>query len=127
MRVMTGRLIAVVIFFLLVFGLSATGKVAWATDPAITSPVPGAELTTPTIIFEWEAGTEDDFYRLHIGTEGPGSTNISERDDFGATSYTATIPLDGNAIYVRLWWSIGHEWNHVDYTYQTVDGGGSGY
>ena len=33
------------------------------------------------------------------------------------TSYTATLPVTGATLYVRLWSLIGGQWQYIDYTY----------
>jgi hypothetical protein len=87
----------------------------------VTDPVPDTVLTTSTVAFQWEPGTDEDLYRLHIGTTGPGSKDVLRRNNLAATSYRVTgIPLNGNPVYVRLRWRIGDTWNHIaDYVYQT--------
>ncbi|RZV84933.1 MAG: hypothetical protein EX341_07955 [Candidatus Scalindua sp. SCAELEC01] len=93
-------------------GLSAT--------PVMTSPTPGSTLTTSTVTFGWSAGTQEDLYRLHVGTTGPGSKNIKKQNGFPQTSLTVTgIPQNGTTVYVRLWYRIGGAWSFIDYTYQT--------
>ncbi|GJQ60611.1 MAG: tandem-95 repeat protein [Candidatus Scalindua sp. AMX11] len=111
--------------------LGATSNVATVTvtvsagtgiTPEITSPIPGSTLTTSTVIFQWNAGTQEDLYRLHVGT-GPGGKDILWRNNLPATSYTVTgIPINGNTVYVRLWYRIGTHWSFIDYTYQTQGG-----
>ncbi|GJQ59530.1 MAG: tandem-95 repeat protein [Candidatus Scalindua sp. AMX11] len=91
----------------------------------VTNPSPGSTLTTSTVAFKWDAGGDEDLYRLHIGSTGPGSSDILKRNNLAATSYTVTgIPIDGNPIYVRLRWRIGDTWNHfADYVYRTQGDG----
>jgi hypothetical protein len=101
------KFIVIAGFLLLVFGLSSTHKQTWAADPAITIPAPGITLSRTTVTFEWMAGTQEDLYRLHLGTTGPGSKDILKANVLTTTLHTVTgIPLTGQTVYVRLWWRI---------------------
>ncbi|RZV71982.1 MAG: tandem-95 repeat protein [Candidatus Scalindua sp. SCAELEC01] len=107
--------------------LGATSNVATVTmtvnsgdTPWMDSPTPGSTVTTSTVLFQWNAGTQENLYRIHVGTTGPGSKNILKRNNLSETSYTVTgIPITGNTVYVRLWYRIGTKWSFIDYTYQT--------
>ncbi|GJQ59598.1 MAG: DUF1566 domain-containing protein [Candidatus Scalindua sp. AMX11] len=114
------RFLMIAVGLLLLFGLSSTVTVARAAEPAMTSPVPGSDLTTATVMFEWDAGTEEDLYRLHVGTTGPGSKDIVRKNELATTSFRVTgIPLTGDTVYVRLWWRVGGAWKRTDYDYPT--------
>ncbi|GJQ59548.1 MAG: hypothetical protein SCALA701_23490 [Candidatus Scalindua sp.] len=89
--------------------------------PEIISPIPGSTLTTSSATFQWSAGTEEDLYRLHVGSTGPGSKDILKQNNLTTTSYTATgIPTKGDTVYVRLWYRIGAKWSTHDYTFISV-------
>ncbi|GJQ59845.1 MAG: hypothetical protein SCALA701_26460 [Candidatus Scalindua sp.] len=112
-------------FFLLVFVLSSTNMRAWASDPAIVEPPPGSTLTSEIVLFRWDFGTQEDLYRIHVGTTGPGSKDIMKRNALPVREYAVPgIPLNGNPVYVRLWWRIAGHWKRADYVYQTTGGGG---
>jgi hypothetical protein len=97
-----------------------------SSTPAMSNPTPGSTLTTSTVTFQWSAGTQENLYRLHVGTSGPGSKNVLKRNNLSAISYMVTgIPINGNTVYVRLWWRIGSSWFRTDYTYQTQGGSGN--
>ncbi|KAA3608898.1 MAG: hypothetical protein DWQ00_00145 [Candidatus Scalindua sp.] len=88
--------------------------------PEMTSPKPSSTLTTSTVVYQWNAGTHESLYRIHVGTKGPGSKNILKRNGLITTSHTVTgIPINGKTIYVRLWYKIGTRWYFKDYAYQT--------
>ncbi len=109
-------------FILLVFGLSSTHKQAWALDPVLTTPPPGSEISTATITFGWNAGDNVDEYWLEVGT---GSSGTASRDIFNASTGLSTsqevtgIPLDGNPVYVKVWWRIQADWLSAPYAYTT--------
>ncbi|MCD4781818.1 MAG: hypothetical protein K8S27_14930, partial [Candidatus Omnitrophica bacterium] len=89
-------------------------------DPAqIQSPVPGTTISLPDVLFQWDTGINVDAYQLTVGT----SLGLSDIGDSGQTStisYTVNnIPLNGQAIYVRLSSLISGAWQHEEYTYQT--------
>ncbi len=125
MNIRLKRFGIVAVFLLLVFGLSSTGKVAWAADPAMTSTTPDSTLTTSTVTFHWSAGDGLDMYYLGVGTSQASVENSPWGNIFiGSTGLNTSqqvtgIPLDGNTVYVRLWWRIGGRWKFIDYTYQT--------
>ncbi|GJQ57250.1 MAG: hypothetical protein SCALA701_00510 [Candidatus Scalindua sp.] len=99
---------------------TVTVTIGSSATPVMTSPTPGSTLTTSTVTFGWSAGTQEDLYRLHVGTTGPGSKDIIKQNGLTQTSLTVTgIPTDGSMVYVRLWWRIGSTWFKTDYTYQT--------
>ncbi len=126
MKVKLGRLIVIAVVFLLVFGLSSTDKIAWAADPAVTCPKTGTILSSSTFTFKWSEGNEVAEYWLGVGTsqekiDGTVSWGDIYNQKTGTkTSATVTgIPINGNKLFVRLWWKKGDDWFHTDYIYQT--------
>ena len=98
--------------------------------PAMTSPVPGSTLTTSTVTFQWSTGTGVSVYWLGVGTSFKSVNTPPYGDIYGASTLKRTtqqvtgIPINGNPVYVRLWWKIGTgAWTYSDYTYQTQGGG----
>ncbi|MDR4506213.1 MAG: hypothetical protein MRK01_15685 [Candidatus Scalindua sp.] len=91
----------------------------------MTSPTKGSQITTSTSTFEWSADSGVSQYWLSIGTSIAALDNTPYGDVYSrnqgiSTSATVpTIPLNGNTLYVRLWYKDGDKWEHVDYTYQT--------
>ena len=92
-------------------------------DPAITSPTPGSTLTASPVPFQWSAGSGVAEYHLYVGTTS-GGKDIYDQSQGTDTSVSVSVPLNGNPVYVRLWWRIGGTWSSTDYTYQTSAGGG---
>ncbi|MDR4504663.1 MAG: alkaline phosphatase [Candidatus Scalindua sp.] len=113
--------------------LGATSNVAAVTitvnssggTPGMTSPAPGATITTSTVTFQWSAGTGVSRYWLGVGTSFNSVKTSPFGNIFGASTGTSTtqqvtgIPINGNPVYVRLWWKIGSTWFTADYTFQT--------
>ncbi|MDR4506445.1 MAG: hypothetical protein MRK01_16865 [Candidatus Scalindua sp.] len=127
MGIKLGRFTAIAGFVLIVFCLSSTDKLAWAADPAMTSPLPGSTLTKTAVTFTWSSGTGVDTYWLMIGTGTSKSTRGDKYDQSVGTNTSATVsgvPLNGNTLYVRLWWRKRNTWYKKDYTYQTQSGKG---
>lgn len=95
--------------------------------PEITSPVVGKVIDAETVRFAWSAGTGVEGYYLGVGTTAGAVSRYPWGDLFSgdvgaALSWEVTgIPLNGQPIYVRLWWSADGEWNFMDYSYSTVD------
>ena len=87
---------------------------------AITSPTPGALLVVSNVTFTWNAVSGATQYRLEIGS-APNDANLFFTHSTGtSTSFTASVPMNGNPIYVRLWTLFGGIWRYADYTYQTI-------
>ena len=93
-------------------------------DPALTSPTPGSTLTASPVTFDWSAGSGVEKYHLYVGTT-PGGKDIYDQSPGTETSVSVSgIPINGNPVYVRLWWKIAGTWSTTDYTYHTQGGGG---
>ena len=96
--------------------------------PEITIPTPGSTLISSTVTFQWSAGSGVDQYWLGVGTSQASVSNSPWGDILAGTTGLNTsqqltgIPLDGNTVYVRLWWLIGTTWSFTDYIYQTQGG-----
>jgi hypothetical protein len=93
--------------------------------PAVMiTPTQGSLLSGSTAAFTWTTGTLVKQYDVHVGTTGPGSSNVS----YGVTTTTTTnvsgIPTTGGTLYVRLYSLINGVWQYNDYTY--TESGGSG-
>ena len=131
MKVKSGRFIIIAAFFLLVFGLTSTFKEVWGEN-TITSPEPGSTLTTTTVTFHWSAGSAVDTYFLGVGSSLSNVNGSSSWGNIHTSSTTNTsetvngIPIDGNTLYVWLWWKIGTSWSHYEFIYQTQTSGGGG-
>jgi hypothetical protein len=90
---------------------------AAATPAAMSTPTPGSTLTGAAATFTWTAGTEVTEYDLHVGTTGPGSSNIFGGTVAGQSKNVTGIPTTGGTLYVRLYSLINAVWQYNDYTY----------
>jgi len=87
------------------------------TAAVMTSPTPGATLSSPVTTFTWSRGVYVVEYWLWIGTS-PGTLNLYDANQ--GTNASATVnglPVDGQPIYVRLFSWINNAWQYNDYTY----------
>ncbi|GJL50486.1 MAG: hypothetical protein NPIRA01_17130 [Nitrospirales bacterium] len=95
--------------------------------PAMSSPTPGATLSTRTVTFTGAHTSQDLEHWLEIGTSVGGS-NLFQSGTMGA-SHSRTVsglPSSGT-IYVRYWTRNSSGWDKKDHTYSmTTSSGGSG-
>jgi hypothetical protein len=83
----------------------------------LLTPVPGSILTGTSITFTWTAAPGATQYSPYFGTT-PGGHDLGFPLVAAPTnSYTATLPVLGAPLYVRLWTQIGGVWQYIDYTY----------
>jgi hypothetical protein len=82
----------------------------------MTSPAPGTALTGTSIAFTWAPGTGVSTYQIWFGTT-LGGFDLGSPGLLGTSSYTATLPVTGAPLYVRLWSLIGGTWQYIDYIY----------
>ena len=89
---------------------------AVAQKASMLTPAPGSTFTAATVTFTWtNAGAS--MYWLDVGTAF-ARADITTGNVGTATSKAVNgIPVDGSAIYVRLWTNIGGTWQGFDYTY----------
>ena len=84
---------------------------------SLVSPAPGSRLSGSAMTFSWTAGSAT-AYRLFLGTNGSGSSNLFNSGSIASTSATVdSVPASGDTVYVRLLWLAGGEWHHDDYTF----------
>ena len=94
---------------------TAAGSTA---PPALTSPIPGSQLSGSSVAFTWSPGSGVTAYELEIGTYGPGYFNTYGSGVITATSATApNLPTNGKPVYVTLRYEINGVWNSLYYTY----------
>ena len=92
--------------------------VALFGQAALTSPVPGSQLSGPIVTFTWTAGSGVISYQLYVGTSGAGSDNLYDSGPTAATSVSVTgLPIYGQTVYARLFSDVAGTWTSVDYTY----------
>lgn len=84
----------------------------------VPAPVRGALLGASNVTFKWSPGGGPTGYRLTLGTENPGSSNLYDTGWTNATQFTApTIPQDGANLYVRLYQEVDQRWQVTDYLF----------
>jgi hypothetical protein len=92
------------------------------TKAVITSPVPGSALSGSSVTFTWSAASGAVAYWLDVGS-AQGQGNIFGQNVALATSQTVNgMPVDGSAVYVRLWTLSGGAWQSNSYTYKASGG-----
>jgi hypothetical protein len=86
---------------------------------ALTSPVQGSTFTGSSVTFTWSAAPTATGYYLLIGSTGVGSNNIYNSALKTVTTYTfASMPVNGETIYVRLTTNFNGTWLSKDYTFK---------
>ncbi len=82
------------------------------------TPLPGSTLTSSSVTFMWNAGTNATAYWLDLGT-GPGGNQIYQSGNLGtALSVNVSgLPTDGSPIYATLYSFINGSWVSNAYMY----------
>lgn len=91
--------------------------------PNLTSPASGSTLTSDTATFRWKSnGLNPSYYRLRLGSTGPGSTDLLNKRFSGTVTRqrVTELPIDGRTIYARLSWKVDGNWTDADYTYTSA-------
>ena len=89
-----------------------------STLAALTSPIPGSQLTGTRVAFTWTAGEGASYYELRLGTTGVGSSDLYDRSETEAFSATVSgLPTNAETVYARLRSKIAGTWQSIDYTY----------
>jgi sugar lactone lactonase YvrE len=89
-----------------------------ATLGALTSPVPGAVFTGPSVTFSWKVGAPATGYSMWFGSTGVGSDNLQYTAQTTTNSTTVSrLPTNGETIYVRLCTYFNSIVRYNDYTY----------
>ena len=109
----TGLLIMFLTCFPLLLFAQSTSTLA-----ALTSPIPGSQLTGTRVAFTWTAGEGASYYELRLGTTGVGSSDLYDRSETEAFSATVSgLPTNAETVYARLRSKIVGTWQSIDYTY----------
>jgi len=88
------------------------------TPAVLTTPTPGATLTSSSVAFSWSAGIGVTEYELWLGSVGAGSSNLNYPGLATSTTETVSgLPTNGATLYVRLYSKVGGAWQYHDYTY----------
>jgi len=92
--------------------------VLFAKPAALTAPVLGSVLASSSATFTWSPGVGATDYMLYLGSTGVRSNNLYDSRPTAATSVNVNgLPVNGEAIYARLYSFIGGAWESLDYTY----------
>jgi hypothetical protein len=82
----------------------------------LTSPAAGSTLTGSAATFQWSPGSGVAQYWLYVGSS-PGALDIANRDGgTGLSTVLTGLPMNGQALYVRLHSLISGGWQYNDYT-----------
>ncbi|MBI5684217.1 MAG: putative Ig domain-containing protein [Verrucomicrobia bacterium] len=87
---------------------------------AMTSPANGSTNSSASVTFTWDAGVGASQYALWVGSASNTydlhallvGTNLSR---------TLSLPVDGRALYVRLWSCLYGNWEYNDYSYRAFN------
>ena len=78
--------------------------------------VVGGTLASNTATFTWSVVGASNYW-LYFGTTGQSSSNIlNEPQGTGISKTISTLPINGQPIYVRLWW-LTDSWHYKDILY----------
>ena len=91
-----------------------------SSAPSISSPAPGSTLTSSAVTFQWTSISGASQYFLYVGTSLGTNNLYSQNQGLNLSALVSSLPMNGNTLYVRLWWLVGDDWNYRDYTYATA-------
>jgi hypothetical protein len=88
------------------------------TLPSLTGPISGTLLSGSTA-FTWNPGAGPAEFKLYVGIEAAGSSDIYAGGAVAntVTSSTVSIPANGATVYVTLNYLLNGVWNSINYTY----------
>ncbi|MBZ5551925.1 MAG: hypothetical protein LAO21_04325, partial [Acidobacteriia bacterium] len=92
-----------------------------ATKAVLTTPAPGATLSSSMATLWWSASVGSECY-LQVGTTVGGQQLYSAGQGTGLSAVVWGLPTDGSTVYVRLWSNVSGAWLYNDYTYATCSG-----
>ena len=98
---------------------NAVAPATVVAEPGMTNPTPGAVLGGDNVTFEWSGeGTQVAQWWLYVGSS-LGGRDIYNSGSLGTRLFeTVTgLPVDGRAVFVRLWYRTGGQWQFVDTQY----------
>ncbi|MBU4333506.1 MAG: cellulase family glycosylhydrolase [Candidatus Omnitrophica bacterium] len=96
-------------------------------ETAMISPDINGVVSESSETFEWEIGTNVSEIQLGVATDPaylmkrPWGNLYFGSQGMNTSVTVNNIPLNGNNIYVRLWYLKQGSWKYVDYTYRTVN------
>jgi len=101
-------------------GFDYTYLEATPAPPALTGPAPvGGTLSGSSATFSWSPGAGNTSFRLAVGTQGVGTSNVYNGPSTTNTSVSlTTIPTNGVNLYVRLYYVEQANTKSIDYLYK---------
>ena len=87
----------------------------------IISPVPGSDLVSTTVTFNWDAGVGATSYQLTVGSTPGGNDIYSGTATAGQSAVVSGLPSAGEPVWARLASNIGGTWQSVDYLFAAVN------
>jgi hypothetical protein len=103
-----------------VYTFTASGSPVAA---ALVSPVPGSQLASSSVTFNWNAGAGVTNYWFNLGTASSGANAKNIYSSGPVTVLTETVsglPTNGEAIYATLYSYIGGVWEPTVYTFHAT-------
>jgi len=99
-----------------------------AKAAVLTTPAPGSTLAGPSVTFNWTSSANATGYALWAGTTGTGSgsDNLYYSGQMASTVTSLMVsglPVNGEAIYMRLITYYGAASSFTTYTYTSARGG----
>ena len=88
--------------------------------PSIATPPPSATLAGESQLFRWTTnGARVIEWWLFVGSR-LGARDYFDSGSLGVVTFAKVsgLPTDGSAVYVRLWYRSGPDWEHLDATYR---------
>jgi sugar lactone lactonase YvrE len=86
----------------------------------LTAPAPGTTVGYSNVTFTWTSNQAYSHYRLYLGVNGPGSSDMYSSSETSATAVVVpTLPALGVTLYARLFTLnyVTNVWQYNDYTY----------
>jgi hypothetical protein len=87
----------------------------------LVTPAPDSLLTTRVVNFTWNLGGAVSVIWLDVGVTPGGSEIYAGAQPPGVASRSVGgIPINGSAVYARLWSLANGEWHYFDYEFETL-------
>jgi hypothetical protein len=99
--------------------VDATYTATTLAQVTIVSPAPGSTLTNASQIFTWDNnGLAVEQWALYVGsTLGAYDYDYAGANNNAVSTTINNLPLDGNIVYVRLWYKVNNNWEKIDASY----------
>ena len=103
------------------WAIAVPSTTATPVPARIVSPVPGSDLVSTTVTFNWDAGVGATSYQLTIGSTPGGNDLYSGSATTGQSAVVSGLPSAGERVWARLASMIGGTWQSVDYLFAAVN------